>query len=104
MEQVPSPRYEDMLIIFRHLYEACRRNNIPIDVTPNIEVSLIVQPGDTRYLAPRTFASSLYQSEMAMARWLARPYFAWKMQPKKITASDVLTRPVARGKGPGVGN
>ena len=54
MEQWPSPRYEDMLVVFRHVYEACRRNNIPIDVTPNIEVSLIVQPGDTRYLASRT--------------------------------------------------
>ncbi len=91
MEQVPSPRYEQMLAVFHHLYEACRRNHIPIDVTPNIEVSLIVQPGDTRYLAPRRFASSFYHAEMALARWLARPYFAWKMRPKKITASEILT-------------
>jgi len=93
MEHVPPPRYEDMLIVFRHLYEACRRNNIPIDVTPNIEVSLIVQPGDTRYLAPRNFASSFYQAEMALARWLARPFFAWKMRPVKIMGSDILTPP-----------
>jgi len=93
MEQVPSPRYEDMLIVFRHLYEACRRNQIPIDVTPNIEVSLIVQPGDTRYLAPHNLASSFYHAEMGLARWLARPYFAWKMRPKKITASEVLDPP-----------
>jgi len=98
MEQVPSPRYEDMLIVFRHLYEACRRNQIPIDVTPNIEVSLIVQPGDTRYLAPHTFASSIYHAEMALARWLARPYFAWKMRPKNITAADVLTPPSSDNK------
>lgn len=91
MEQWPSPRYEDMLVVFHHLYEACRRNNIPIDVTPNIEVSLIVQPGDTRYLAPRNLASSFYHAEMALARWLARPYFAWKMRPKDITASEILT-------------
>jgi len=97
MEQWPSPRYEDMLVVFRHLYEACRRHHIPIDVTPNIEVSLIVQPGDTRYLAPRNLASSFYHAEMALARWLARPYFAWKMRPKKITASEVLTPPGARG-------
>jgi len=95
MEQWPSPRYEDMLVVFRHLYEACRRNHIPIDVTPNIEVSLIVQPGDTRYLAPRHVASSLYHAEMALARWLARPYFAWKMRPRKITASDVLAPPAS---------
>ena len=80
-----------MLVVFRHLYEACRRNNIPIDVTPNIEVSLVVQPGDTRYLAPHDRASSIYHAKMALARWLARPYFAWKMRPKNITASDILT-------------
>jgi hypothetical protein len=91
MEQWPSPRYEDMLVVFRHVYEACRRNNIPMDVTPNIEVSLIVQPGDTRYLAPRNLKSSLYRAEMAVARWLARPYFARQMKPKQIAASEILT-------------
>jgi len=101
MEQWPSPRYEDMLEVFRHLYEACRRNHIPMDVTPNIEVSLIVQPGDTRYLAPRNLASKLYHAEMALARWLARPYFAWKMRPRKIDASDALTPPGNRNAGNG---
>ena len=96
MEHWPSPRYEDMLVVFRHLHEACRRNRIPIDVTPNIEVSLIVQPGDTRYLAPRGAASRYYHAEMALMRWLARPYFAWKMRPKKITASEILTEPGVR--------
>jgi hypothetical protein len=91
MEHWPSPRYEDMLVVFRHLYEACRRNNIPIDVTPNIEVSLIVQPGDTRYLAPQNWKTGWYALEMSLARQLARPYFWWKRRPKKITASDVLT-------------
>jgi hypothetical protein len=95
MEQWPSPRYEDMRVVFRYLYEACRRNHIPIDVTPNIEVSLIVQPGDTRYLAPRNTASFLYRAEMGLARALARPYFWWKMRPKKITASEILTPPGA---------
>ncbi len=93
MEQWPSPRYEDMLVIFRHVYEACRRNRIPMDVTPNIEVSLIVQPGDTRYLAPPTFDAKVYESKIALARGVARPYFAWKMRPKKVTASDILTPP-----------
>ena len=90
MEQFPSPRYEDMLVVFRHLFEACRKNNIPIDVTPNIEVSLIVQPGDARYLAPQNWATRWYTLKMAAARQLAKPYFAWKRRPKRITASEVL--------------
>jgi hypothetical protein len=96
MERWPSPRYEDMLAIFRHVYEACRRHDIPIDVTPNIEVSLIVQPGDTRYLAPRTASSFFYHAKMALARCLARPYFAWKLRPKEISASEILVPPEGR--------
>lgn len=92
MEHWPSPRYEDMLAVFRHVYEACRRNNIPMDVTPNIEVSLIVQPGDTRYLAPRNWSSRWYELKMDLARELTRPYFWWKRRPKKITTSEVLGR------------
>lgn len=91
MEFWPSPRYEDMLIVFRHVYEACRKNNIPMDVTPNIEVSLIVQPGDTRYLAPRDLRSFGYNLEMGLARYMALPYFWWKRRPRRIGASEVLS-------------
>jgi hypothetical protein len=91
MESWPSPRYEDMRAVFRHVYDACRKNNIPMDVTPNIEVSLIVQPGDTRYLAPRDLMSLGYDLEMGLARRLARPYFWWKRRPRRIEASDVLS-------------
>ena len=75
-----------------------------MDVTPNIEVSLIVQPGNTRYLAPSNPASLIYRAEMGVARWLARPYFWMKMRPKKITASEILTAPdgVAKARDAGI--
>jgi hypothetical protein len=90
MENWPPPRYEDMLVVFRHLYRACRRHNIPMDVTPNIEVSLVVQPGDTRYLAPCSLDASRYNAEMKLLKHAARPYFWWKRRPRRIRASDVL--------------
>jgi len=93
MEQWPAPRTEDMMVVYRHLYDACRKNNIPIDVTPNIEVSLIVQPGDTRYLAPPTWSARWYALKMAAARRAAQPYFWWKRRPKNIQASEILTPP-----------
>ncbi|HEV2493313.1 MAG TPA: radical SAM protein [Terriglobia bacterium] len=91
MQYSPSPRYEDLLIVFRHVYEACRRNNIPMDVTPNIEVSLVVQPGDTRYLAPPGWKSRGYNLEMQLLKWAARPYFWWKSRPRSIAASEVIS-------------
>lgn len=96
MQDWPPPRYDDMLIVFRHLYEACRKNNIPVDVTPNIEVSLIVQPGDTRYLAPRTWGTHWYRYKMRLLKELARPYFWWKTRPKEIAAGCEISAP-ARG-------
>jgi hypothetical protein len=91
MQDWPSPHYEDMIVVFRYLYEACRRNGIPMDVTPNIEVSLVVQPGDTRYLAPDNAESHLYDWKLRVMKHAARPYFWWKRRPKKITRSDSLT-------------
>ena len=95
MEDWPPPRYEDMLVVFRHLYEACRKNNIPMDVTPNIEVSLVVQPGDTRYLAPDSTRASLYNAKMKILKNAAKPYFLWKGRKRKISAPDTLIPPEA---------
>ena len=78
LENYPPPRYEEMLPIFRFVYEACRRKGIPMDIAPNIEVSLVVQPGDTRYLAPRTLGARGYNLAQAALKVAARPYFWWK--------------------------
>jgi len=91
MENFPSPRYEDMRAVFERVYEACRRNDIPMDLPPNIEVSLVAQPGDTRYLAPRNWVSAWYGIKLAALRQLARPYFWWKRQPRRVAASEVLS-------------
>jgi hypothetical protein len=93
MQDWPSPHYEDMIVVFRHLYDACRAKGIPMDVTPNIEVSLVVQPGDTRYLAPDSAETFLYDFKLKAMKQAARPYFWWKQQPKKIRRSDVLSCP-----------
>lgn len=38
------PHTEDMIPVFRHLYEACMKNNLPIGLAPNIHVSLVMLP------------------------------------------------------------
>ena len=56
MEDWPPPSYEDMRIVMRHVYEACRRHWLPIGAAPNIEVSLVVNPDDAALLADRDAA------------------------------------------------
>ena len=82
MERHPTPRYEDMRHVFEHVYRACRRNGIPIGVAPNIEVSLVCTPDDTRYLAPPGMRSRLYELRLSLMRHVAQPVFAQRLQPK----------------------
>lgn len=72
LEKYPSPTFEDMIVVFRHVYEACRKNGIPIGVVPNIEVSLVVNPDDTRYLAEGGVSDALYAAKLAVTKGLAR--------------------------------
>ena len=50
MEGEPPPRTEDMVPIFRRLYEACMERNLPIGVAPNVHVSLVLLPEECRWL------------------------------------------------------
>ena len=84
MENWPSPGYEDMRVVFARVYEACRRHGIPIGLTPNIEVSLIVQPDDARYLAEPGLKTWLYDLQLAAMRVVARPIFQAKRRRRKI--------------------
>jgi len=72
LESWPSPSSADMLEVFRHVYEACKRNSIPIGIVPNIEVSLVVNPDDTRYLAEGGFGDAFYAMRLALTKAVAR--------------------------------
>ncbi len=82
MEDWAPPRYEDMRLVMQHVYDACRRNWIPIGAAPNIEVSIVVNPDDTALLAPRTAGFYVYEAYRRTARLLARPVFARRMRPR----------------------
>jgi hypothetical protein len=82
-----TPCFEAMRLVFRHVYDACRRNWIPIDVAPNIEVSLICQPGDTLYLARPGFHSWVYRAWLRSLRAATRPYWRHKLAPHTVAGT-----------------
>ncbi len=47
---VPPPRTEDLVPVFRRLYEACMARRLPIGVAPNVHVSLVLLPEECRTL------------------------------------------------------
>lgn len=86
MEHYPSPKSEEMIEVMRHLYESCMRRGIPTGMAPNIEVSLIVNPDDAKYLVPPSFRKTWYEFKRGAIKSLASPLFARKMRPRPISA------------------
>jgi len=82
MEDYPSPPYGDMREVMAHVYDACRRNWIPIGAAPNIEVSIVVNPDDAALLAPRTPGFYAFEAYRRSVRALARPLFSRRMRQR----------------------
>jgi len=51
----PPPRTEDMVPVFRALYEACMARGLPIGCAPNVHVSLVMLPEEARGLSAKRF-------------------------------------------------
>jgi hypothetical protein len=58
MEDALPPKTEEMIPVFRRLYEACMERGLPIGVAPNVHVSLVMLPEECRGLVdnPRKYA------------------------------------------------
>jgi len=95
MESWAPPRYEDMRDVMLRVYDACRRNWIPIGAAPNIEVSLVVNPDDAALLAPRDRGFWAYEAYRRTARLAATPLFAWRRRARTRRSA----RAGASGKG-----
>ena len=99
LENVAPPDPESMKEVFAHLWEACRRSGLPVGVLP-IEVSLVVQPEETRALAPASFGSSVYGWKLAAMRRIAKPYISPRRRPRVAdegaSSPDVADAPTVR--------
>jgi uncharacterized radical SAM superfamily protein len=89
MENWPPPRYEEMRVVMQAVYEACRRNRLPIGAAPNIEVSIVVNPDETALLAPRNAAFYRYEAWRRMVKVAARPLF-WRKMRKQSPSRAVM--------------
>jgi hypothetical protein len=55
LEHWPPPRTEDLVPVFRHLYEASMERGLPIGCAPNVHVSLVLLPEECAPLSDRRF-------------------------------------------------
>jgi hypothetical protein len=55
MADCAPPQTEDLVPVFRRLYESCMEKGLPIGCAPNIHVSLVMLPEECRGLSDRRF-------------------------------------------------
>jgi len=80
MEKTPPPTYAEMRRVFQYMIERCISRRIPVGIAPNIEVSLVAQPTDALYLAPRDSAYYVYRLYNGILSALLRPLVALRMR------------------------
>ncbi len=88
MEDHPSPDYEEMRRVMEYMYRACRRAGIPMGLAPNIEVSLIVNPDDAKYLVERDLPFRLFEMKLKVLKKLAMAMkFRKELRPHPVRGS-----------------
>lgn len=93
LEHLEPPRTEDMVPVFRHLYEACMERGLPIGVAPNIHVSLVMLPDECRWLSPRRYPLQTLKLK-AMGKVFSRR-FGRRLARRPLSAS-MATAPFVR--------
>lgn len=80
LENIDPPRTEDMVPVFKKLYEACIENRIPVGIAPNIKVSLVLLSEEGRFLLRRRNVKFfIAESRLNILKFFYRMYFKTKI-------------------------
>jgi len=74
-QDVPSPKTEDMIPIFARMYDACIKKGLPMGIAPNIEVSIVMNPEQGRYLSETPNAYAFKRFKIKLMGILFRAWF-----------------------------
>lgn len=84
------PETEDLVPVFRRLYEACMEQRLPIGIAPNVHVSLVLLPEECRALSSHHYP--LQDLKHAALRTVFRRQFERKLAKR---AKSLPARPVS---------
>jgi hypothetical protein len=86
------PQTEEMVPVFRALYEACMARGLPIGCAPNVHVSLVMLPEEARGLSSRRFPWT-EMKRRALARLVA---FDFERRQRKLARAQRVGTSLAR--------
>ncbi|MDH3628180.1 MAG: radical SAM protein [Acidobacteriota bacterium] len=95
LAETAPPSTEDMVPVFRRLYEACMENDLPIGLAPNINVSLVMLPEEGRYLLDNPDQYRGKEFKLAVKKKLFRAKFMTEQNLllRKRKASQAASTP-----------
>jgi hypothetical protein len=86
-KSLPPPKTEEMVPVFRRLYEACMERGLPIGVAPNVHVSLVMLPEEGRWLSDRPGRFWLGELKLAAMRKVFSYQFRRELQKAETRAA-----------------
>jgi uncharacterized radical SAM superfamily protein len=84
-ENLPPPETEDLIPVFRRLYEAVMEKGIPVGIAPYVHVSLVLLPEECRWFLDNP--NKYWMGEFKLKTM--RKIFSWKFERelRKVAAS-----------------
>ncbi|MDO8602517.1 MAG: hypothetical protein Q7O04_01555 [Candidatus Omnitrophota bacterium] len=80
LENSNPPEPQDMIPVFKRMYEVCLENKIPIGIAPNIKVSLVLLPEEGKYFLQGLNKNFLVSEiKLNMLKFFYRAYFNAKI-------------------------
>jgi hypothetical protein len=83
-EDVPPPKTEEMIPVFRRFYEAVMEHNLPIGIAPNVKVSIVLLPDECRGFLENENAYRLKELRLLPIKGLFRAAFYTKLALKAL--------------------
>ena len=85
LEKVNPPKSEDIASVFTKMYEVCMKHNIPIDIAPNIKVSLVILPYEGKFFIKKDAKYFLFRIKMFILKNFFYLYFLTKINIKRLS-------------------
>jgi hypothetical protein len=77
LEGAPPPRTDDLVPVFRALYERCTERGLPIGVAHGVRVSLVLLPEECRALVQDPARLRSFRRAERARAWRGRAFRAW---------------------------
>jgi hypothetical protein len=95
MEDAAPPSPEELVPVFRRLYDACMERGLPIGAAPNVHVSLVLLPEECRWFS----STPRRHWRTALRNRALRAGLGWRLRRDARRARRV-TRPAESPRGP----